>query len=127
MRKAISRWESEAAALKGKPVVVHHKSFTYLIDWLGMKQVGTLEPKPGIPPTTSHLKSLLLELRTAPADVIIRTPSDPDDASEWLSGKTGTRAIVLPYTVGSDKQSSDLFALFDRIIALLGGSRNFRQ
>ena len=126
-RAAISRWESEAAALKGKPVVVHHKSFTYLIDWLGMKQVGTLEQKPGIPPTTSHLKNLLLKLRTAPADVIIRAPSDPDDASEWLSEKTGTRAIVLPYTVGSDKQSNDLFALFDRIIALLGGSPNFRR
>ena len=118
-RAAISRWESEAAALKGKPVVVHHQSFVYLIDWLGMKRVGTLEPKPGIPPTTSHLKNLLRKLRNSPADVIIRTPYDPDDASEWLSEKTGTRAIVLPYTVGGDEQSGDLFALFDRTIALL--------
>ena len=125
-RAAISRWESEAAVLKGKPVVVHHKSFAYLIDWLGMKRVGTLEPKPGIPPTTSHLKNLLRELRSAPADMIIRAHSDPDDASEWLSEKTGTKAIVLPYTVGSDKQSDDLFALFDRIIALLKGA-NDRQ
>ena len=118
-RVAISRWESEAATLKGKPVVVHHQSFVYLIDWLEMKRVGTLEPKPGIPPTTSHLKNLLRELRNSPADVIIRTPYDPDKASEWLSEKTGTRAIVLPYTVGGDGQSGDLFALFDRTIALL--------
>ena len=116
---AISRWESEAAALKGKPVVVHHQSFTYLINWLGMKRVGTLEPKPGIPPTTSHLRNLLQKLRSSPADVIIRTPYDPDGASKWLSEKTGTRAIVLPYTVGGDEQSGDLFALFDRTIALL--------
>lgn len=119
LHKAISRWESEASVLKGRPIVVHHKSVTYLIDWLEMKQVGTLEPKPGIPPTTSHLKNLLRELRISPADVIIRTPSDPDDASEWLSKKTGTKAIVLPYTVGGDEQSGDLFALFDRSIALL--------
>ncbi len=118
-RAAISRWESEAATLKGKPVVVHHQTFVYLIDWLGMKRVGTLEPKPGIPPTTSHLKNLLRKLRSSPADVIIRTPYDPDDASEWLSEKTGTRAIVLPYTIGGDEQSGDLFALFDRTIALL--------
>lgn len=118
-RVAISRWESEAATLKGKPVVVHHQSLIYLIDWLGMKRVGTLEPKPGIPPTASHLKNLLRKLRSSPADVIIRTPYDPDDASEWLSEKTGTRAIVLPYTVGGDEQSGDLVALFDRTIALL--------
>ena len=127
LRKAIPRWEAEASMLKGKPVVVHHKSFTYLLDWLGMEQVGTLEPKPGIPPTTSHLKSLLQKLRNSPADVIIRAPSDPDDGSEWLSEKTGTKAIVLPYTVGGDEQSSDLFALFDRTIALLKGAYDDQQ
>lgn len=127
LRRAIPRWESEAAMLKGKPVVVHHKSFTYLLDWLGMKQVGTLEAKPGIPPTTSHLKNLLRQLKSSPADVIIRTPSDPDDGSEWLSEKTGTKAIVLPYTVGGDEQSSDLFALFDRTIALLKGAYDDQQ
>ena len=127
LRRAIPRWESEAAMLKGKPVVVHHKSFTYLLDWLGMKQVGTLEAKPGIPPTTSHLKNLLRQLKSSPADVIIRAPSDPDDGSEWLSEKTGTKAIVLPYTVGGDEQSSDLFALFDRTIALLKGAYDDQQ
>ena len=127
LSKAISRWESEASILKGKPVVVHHKSFTYLLDWLGMKQVGTLEPKPGIPPTTSHLKNLLRQLRNKPAGVIIRSPSDPDDASEWLSEKTGIEAIVLPYTVGGDEQSSDLFSLFDRTIALLKGAYDDHQ
>ncbi len=127
LRRAIPRWESEVSMLKGKPVVVHHKSFTYLLDWLGMKQVGTLEAKPGIPPTTSHLKNLLRQLKSSPADVIIRTPSDPDDGSEWLSEKTGTKAIVLPYTVGGDEQSSDLFALFDRTIALLKGTYDDRK
>ena len=51
--------------------------------------------------------------------MIIRTPYDPDKASKWFSEKTGTRAVVLPYTIGGDSQSGDLFALFDRIIALL--------
>lgn len=127
LHKAISRWESEASVFKGKPVVVHHKSFTYLLDWLGMKQAGTLEPKPGIPPTTSHLKNLLQQLRSSPADIIIRAPSDPDDASKWLSEKTGTKAIVLPYTVGGDEQSGNLFTLFDRTITLLKGAYDAQQ
>ncbi len=119
MRKAISRWESEAKSLKGKPIIVHHKSFSYLLDWLGMEQLGALEPKPGIPPTTSHLKNLLQQLKNNPVDVIIRTPYDPDNASKWLSEKTGTKEIILPYTIWGDKQSGDLFALFERMIALL--------
>lgn len=116
---AMSRWEESAKALKGAHVVVHHKSFTYLIDWLGLREVGTLELKPGIPPTSSHLESLLATLKASPPRFILRTPFDPEDASEWLSQKTGTPAVRLPYTVGGDEQSTDLFALFDRTVALL--------
>jgi len=41
------------------PVVVHHKAFTYFISWTGMREVASLEAKPGIPPTPSHLAELL--------------------------------------------------------------------
>lgn len=122
--QAITHWEKEASRLKGMPVVVHHKSFSYLLDWLGFKQVASLEPKPGIPPTSSHLEGLLQQLKAKPAGMIIRTPYEPNDASEWLSEKTGTPAIVLPYTIGGDVESSDLFTLFDRSISLLKGARN---
>ncbi|MDA0782274.1 MAG: zinc ABC transporter substrate-binding protein [Rickettsiales bacterium] len=118
-QKAISRWEKEAVDLKGKPVVVYHKSFSYLLDWLELKQVASLEPKPGIPPTASHLEGLLQQLKAKPAKVIIRTPYEPNDAGKWLSEKTGTPAVVLPYTIDGDTESSDLYALFDRSIGLL--------
>jgi zinc/manganese transport system substrate-binding protein len=117
--EAIQRWEQEGITLKDAPVVVHHKSFTYLLEWLGMQEVGSLEPKPGIPPTTSHLESLLQELKDQPAQMILRTPYDAKDASQWLAVKTGTQAVVLPFTIGGDAQSADLFALFDRTLALL--------
>ena len=76
------RWEKDVAGLKDVPVVVHHKSFTYLLDWLGLKQVGSLEPKPGIPPTTAHLESLLQTVKAHPVQMILRTPYEPDDASD---------------------------------------------
>ena len=113
------RWEKEAASLKGMPVIVYHKDFIYLLNWLGMKGVGSLEPKPGLPPTTSHLEELLQSVKVHPAQVILRTPFDPDDASEWLSEKAGIPAIVLPFTIGGNDQSTDLFGLFDGTIALL--------
>ncbi len=123
-QQAIVTWEKEASSLKGAQVVVHHKAFSYMLDWLELKQVASLEPKPGIPPTTSHLESLLQQLKVKPADVIIRTPYESDYASKWLSEKTGTPALVLPYTISGDAESNDLFALFDRSISLLKGTLN---
>lgn len=117
--QAIVRWEQAASELRGVNAVVHHKSFSYLLDWLGMEAVASLEPTPGIPPTAAHLESLLQRLRTQPAQVILRTPYDAEDASHWISEKTAIPAIMLPYTVGGDDQSDTLIALFDRTIAML--------
>ncbi|HEX4889967.1 MAG TPA: zinc ABC transporter substrate-binding protein, partial [Alphaproteobacteria bacterium] len=121
-RQAIARWELQAAELKGAAIVAHHKAFSYLLAWLEMQEAGLLEAKPGIPPTASHLEALLHGLIAGPARLIVRTPYDPADASEWLSQKTGIPAIVLPFTVGGDAASGDLFALFERSIALLKGA-----
>jgi zinc/manganese transport system substrate-binding protein len=54
---AIKRWEAKAAPLKGKKVVVHHISWVYLNTWLGLQQIGALEPKPGVPPTSGHCRA----------------------------------------------------------------------
>lgn len=116
---AMLRWEKQAAPLRGMPVVVHHKAFSYLEHWLGLVEVGELEPKPGIPPTSSHLEELLVQLKAHPAKAILRASFNPEDASDWLSEKTGTPALAMPYTVGGDEQSGDLFALFDRTLQLL--------
>ena len=68
------------------------------------------------------MEGLLRQLSADAADIIMRTPYEPDDASEWLSKKTGTPALVLPYTVGGDSEAGDLFALFDRSFVLLEGA-----
>src|SRR6185312_6599901 len=68
---ALAKWQQKAAPLKGVPVVVQHKAFTYLIDWLGMKEVAALEPKPGIEPTTAHLAEVLGILQKTPAKMVL--------------------------------------------------------
>lgn len=121
-QQSIKKWESEAVSLKGIPVVVHHTSFAYLNNWLGLNQVATLEPKPGIPPTTGHLEELLQTMKASPAKVILRSPYDAEDASLWLSEKTGIPAVKMPYTVGGSEAASDLFGLFDSTIMSLKGA-----
>src|SRR5437762_11362539 len=55
---AMQKWETQAGPLKGISVVAHHKNMGYLWSWLGVREVGTLEPKPGVEPTVSHLSEL---------------------------------------------------------------------
>ncbi len=122
--KAINRWEKNSSNLKGMKVVVHHKTFSYLIDWLELIEVASLEIKPGIPATASHLEGLLKQFKAKSPDAIIRTPFDPDNASTWLSEKTNSPSIVLPYTINGNNNSADLFALFENSINLLKGALN---
>ena len=110
---AMARWEKEGAPLRGVPVLVHHSSFVYLTHWLGIKEVGSLEPKPGIEPTSGHLSALLANQQTTPAKMVLRAAYNQDGPSQWIAGKTGMPAVLLPYTVGGTIEAKDLFTLFD--------------
>src|SRR5947207_1921145 len=109
---AIARWEKEGAPLRGAPVVVQHKAFTYLIAWLGLKEVAALEPKPGIEPTTAHLSEVLATLQRAPARMVLRAAYQADRPSQWLAEHTRINAVTLPFTVGGTEGAKDLFGLF---------------
>jgi zinc/manganese transport system substrate-binding protein len=69
--EAIQSWQKKAAPLKGVPIVVYHKDISYFINWAGMREVGSLEPKPGIPPTPTHLAELVDRMKRAPAKVVV--------------------------------------------------------
>ena len=119
---AIRRWEQEAARLKGVPLVEHHKDFTYLINWLGLREVGDLEPLPGIPPTTSHLAELVEQMKKAPATMIVYSSYNDPRAAEFLSQRTGIPKVMLPFTVGGSDRAKDLFGYFDDVVARLIGA-----
>ena len=118
-RRASERWEKQAAPLKGMPLVVYHKDLSYLVNWLGMREVGSLEPKPGLPPTTAHLADLLGRLKQNAAKAVVRSAySDPRPA-EWLATRAGIPAVTVAYTVGGTDQAKDLFGLYDDTLARL--------
>ncbi len=118
-REAVKRWEVMAGKLKGMRVVTQHKSWVYMNDWLGLEEVAVLEPKPGLPPSASHLAQITNGLKSKPATLIIRAAYQSPRASEWLSEETGLPTLALPFTVGGSEQAKDLFALFDETISSL--------
>jgi zinc/manganese transport system substrate-binding protein len=118
-RDAIRRWEAEAAPLRGLTMVVYHKNMAYLDAWLGLREVGSLEPKPGMPPTTAHLADLVTRMQREPAKVIVYVAYNNPQAAEFLSERTKIPAVMLPYTVGGSDRANDLFGLFDDTLARL--------
>lgn len=110
---ATARWQTQGAPLKGMTVVVHHSSFSYLADWLGLVVVGDLEPKPGVEPSAAHLAELLESLMVRPARAILRAAYMSAGPSQWLADKAGIAAVELPFTVGGAPGTDDLFGLFD--------------
>ena len=123
-KAATIRWEAKAAPLKGKKVVVHHISWVYLNKWLGLQQIGALEPKPGVPPTSGHLSSLISTTKSQGTYAIVSAAYQDQKPARWLQERTGVPVVVLPYTVGGDAQSRDLFGFFDSTIdKLLGAAK----
>src|SRR5437763_1942074 len=123
-QQAMTRWASQAAPLRGLPVVSQHKAFVYLYDWLGLKEVAVLEPKPGVEPSAAHLQTVQATLKATPARMVVYAAYQSPRASEWLSTNAGVPAVKLPFTVGGDDAAKDLFTLFDVTVARLVAAAN---
>jgi len=125
-QQAMARWNAKAAPLRGMPVASQHKAFTYLYDWLGIQEVAVLEPKPGVEPSVSHLQQVLASLKVQPARMVLYAAYQDGRPSEWLQKNAGIPAVRLPFTVGGDDASKDLFGLFDdtidRLVAAAAGT-----
>jgi zinc/manganese transport system substrate-binding protein len=118
-QEAMQRWQQQAGPLKGVPIVVYHKDMSYFINWSGMREAGSLEPKPGIPPTPSHLAELVERMKRNPAKVIVYSAYNNPKAAEFLSERSGIPNVMLPFTVGGTEKAKDLFGLFDDTIERL--------
>ena len=116
---AIDHWELRGEALRGLRLAAHHRSFSYLADWLDLDIVATLEPKPGIPPSGAHLARLLETLSANPPAAVIRTPYANEKPSAWLSERLNIHSLLLPYTVHESGGPTDLFEVMDSTLTTL--------
>lgn len=121
---AIENWENRARRLKGEKVVVQHRSWSYLLNWLGIEAVADLEPKPGLPPTSGHLASLLQLVEQHKPQAILVAAYQNDRGANWLSQRSDIPVVKLPYTVGGTAQANDLFSLYDNTLDILLGAPN---
>lgn len=101
LQQKIDAWQRRLAPFRGTAVVVYHHSWIYFLDWSGFVQVGTLEPKPGIPPKASHVASLIEQVKSRSVRFMLQESFYPTRLSSIFAAKTGATLKVVPTMVGA--------------------------
>ena len=111
-----AEWDKKAASLQGKAILQYHRLYDYFAARTGLRIVGELEPKPGIPPTSRHIEELI---QANPAGHLFKIVADSyheQKTAQGLSQKLGTPWVVLPHDVGAVSGADDIFSLFDVLL-----------
>lgn len=109
--KAEREWAPLLAVIKGKPVVAWHTSWRYFAEYNGMQIVGFMEPKPGVPPSPSHLFALIQTMKRTGAKVIVMEPFYDRKTADLVARQTGAQVLILPPSVGGVKGIDDYVQL----------------
>jgi ABC-type Zn uptake system ZnuABC Zn-binding protein ZnuA len=115
----IARWEREAAPLKGKKFVSYHPDFNYFAERFGMEMAGTIEIRPGVDPTPSHVTELEEQMRKKKVGIVIREVSYPAALAETVAQATGATLVELPTMVGGVPEAKDYASFIEYNIRTL--------
>ena len=113
LERRMADWRGRMAPLDGTPVVSYHESWEYFARRFGLEIVGTLEPKPGIPPSPSHLAQLMDRMRARDVKLILQEPYYEDDNPALVARETGARIVELP---NQPQPGQDYFAFVDALV-----------
>ncbi len=119
---AARKWAADLALIRGKPVVAWHTSWRYFADYTGMNIVGFMEPKPGVPPSPSHLAGLIMTMRRTGSKVIVMEPFYDRKMADFVASKTGAKVLVLPPSVGGVRGVDDYISLMRHDIGQLAAA-----
>jgi zinc/manganese transport system substrate-binding protein len=103
LRAAQTRWQQTLDRFKGAKVVVYHNTWIYFLSRFGLIQAGTIEDRPGIPPSPAHLATLVRQMKDERIRVVVLDPWGDRRLAERLAADAGAQVIVLAHTVGAVK------------------------
>jgi len=122
MESSLGKWEGALAPYKGAGIVPYHKNFVYFLARFGLKEFGTVEAKPGIPPTPRHIAELAEAMKGAGVKVVEYQPYYNADGSRQVAERAGGVALELASECGGTPGTDDVFAKFDHLVASLAGA-----
>ncbi|MDP2866835.1 MAG: metal ABC transporter substrate-binding protein [Elusimicrobiota bacterium] len=113
----LAGWEARMAKYKGLKVITYHSSWPYFAARFGLDVAGHVEPKPGIPPSASHLDGLVKKMKAENVKVILTESYYPRKGPDFLAGKTGAAVVTAAVSAGGAKDDKTYFDVFERVIA----------
>jgi len=100
LNAAESAWAGDLATIRGKPIVAWHTSWRYFADYNKVNIVAFMEPKPGVPPSPSHLYQVIQTVKRTGAKAIIMEPFYDRKVADLVAKQTGIKVLLLPPSVG---------------------------
>ncbi len=116
LKLKISEWNTELAPYIGTEVVTYHKLWSYFLDWAGLKLAGTIEPKPGIPPSPSHVADLIKRMEALDVKLVIAANYYPQKTPQIIAQKTGATFVALPAMVEGRGGINTYFDFIDTLV-----------
>jgi len=122
MEASLAKWEQQLAPYKGVAILPYHRNFVYFADRFGLKLFGTVEPKPGIPPSPHYMNDLAESMKKAGVKVVVYQPYYNADASNEVAKRAGGVAVDVATEAGGLPGTDDVFAKFDAMVATIVGA-----
>jgi ABC-type Zn uptake system ZnuABC Zn-binding protein ZnuA len=112
-------WDARMKPYQGLEVVTYHDSWPNFAKRFGLRVVGHVEPKPGIPPSPSHTLEIINLIRREKIPLILVEPYVDTKTPRYVAEKSGARVVTLYPSVGGTERIGDYFALFDANLGAL--------
>src|SRR6266446_8441959 len=122
MEASLEKWEKEMAPYKGTSIVTYHPNFVYFANRFGLKLFGTVEPKPGIPPSPHYVNELAEAMKKAGVKLVVYQPYYNADPCNQLAKRVGGVAVKVATEVGGIPGTDDVFSKFDVLVSSLAGA-----
>ena len=106
-------WMGKMLPLRGTPVVVYHKNWSYFIHLFGLEEAATIETKPGIPPSPKHVTGLVTMMKKRQIGVILAANYFDKQKVMTVASRTGARPVIAPLFVGGVPGTKTYFDLVD--------------
>lgn len=115
-KKNLERWNTAMQSAKGRRVVQYHGIFDYFLRAYGIESIGTIEPLPGIPPSTKHTMELIGMIKTEKPCCILHDVYHPTKTAEFIASKTDIALHVVPHDIEATDEATDLVHLYDALV-----------
>ncbi|MDQ1272005.1 MAG: zinc/manganese transport system substrate-binding protein [Planctomycetota bacterium] len=123
----LSAWQKMTAPFRDTKIVTYHKTFPYFAKRFNLNVVETLEPKPGIPPSPTHINHIIPMMKNEGVKLIIIEQFRERKIPEFVANQTGAKVVILPIMVGGLKEIDDYLTFFDYTINLIVSALNAKS